>query len=318
MEMPLESLFLYILSLAVVVAACWLGLGLVKTFRLPFLSSFLGFLVTINIVGLLNLIVSDLAPRLLQDISPLSMETVYILFGLIGFPLIAIALYFYLTFIGGILDERLSPAFRLTYIILWIVLFGGLLLRIHFALEQRPSSLAQLMSFVSGAIVFIIPFAALTYLMFRTARSSRIEGKRELMTFAVVSMLCYVLFFAAFFFTQSGWSLVWVVPLCLFAASVLPVLVLRKILSVYGRPLLPGKFADPEMQRLREKYQLSAREGEILDLLLKGKSNKDIEKELFISPHTVRNHIHNIYQKLAVSSRLQLLNLVRTWPESPP
>jgi DNA-binding NarL/FixJ family response regulator len=70
------------------------------------------------------------------------------------------------------------------------------------------------------------------------------------------------------------------------------------------------------MQQFRDKHQLSAREGEILDLLLKGKSNKDIEKDLFISHHTVRNHIHNMYQKLNISSRLQLINLIHTWFES--
>ncbi|MBN1223002.1 MAG: helix-turn-helix transcriptional regulator [Candidatus Aminicenantes bacterium] len=314
--MPVASFLLYLLSLAVVITACWLALGLVKTFRLHFISSFLGFLVTINIVGLLNLVVSDLAPTLLKDISPLSMETVYILFGLIGFPLIAIALYFYLTFIAGILDEGLSPAFRMVYIVLWIVLFGGLLVRIHFALEQKSLFMAQVMSLISGAVVFLIPIGGLAYLMFRTARSSRTEGKEGMMTFALVSLICFVLFFAAFFFSQTGWALMWAVPLCLLAASVSPVLVLRKILSRYGRPIRLETYADPKMQPFRERYQLSAREGEILDLLLKGKSNKDIERDLFISPHTVRNHIHNIYRKLGVSSRLQLMNLIRTWLES--
>jgi DNA-binding CsgD family transcriptional regulator len=314
--MPFESLLLYLLSLAVVVTACWLALGLVKAFRLHFLSSYLGFLVTINIVGLLNLVVSDLAPTLLRDISPLSLETVYILFGLIGFPLIAVALYFYLTFITGILDEGLSPVFRIAYIVLWIVLFGGLLVRIHFALEQKSFLIGQIMSLVSGAIIFIIPIGALIYLIFRTVRSSRTAGKKGLMTFAVISIVCYFLFFAAFFFLQRGWIFLWAVPFCLLTASILPVLVLRKILSRYGRPILPETFADPGMQRFRANFQLSAREGEILDLLLKGKSNKDIERELFISHHTVRNHIYNIYQKLGVSSRLQLLNLIRTRLES--
>ena len=69
------------------------------------------------------------------------------------------------------------------------------------------------------------------------------------------------------------------------------------------------------MQQLGDKFQLSAREVEILDLLLKGKSNKDMERDLFISHHTVRNHVHNIYQKLNISSRLQLMNLIRTWVE---
>ncbi len=313
--MTLESLLLYILALAVVVMACWLALGLVKTFRLYFLSSYLGFLVTINVVGLLNLVVSDLAPDLLKNISPLGMETVYMLFGLVGFPLIAIAFYLYLTFIAGILDEGMSPVFRIGYIILWILLFGGLLIRIQYALKEKDSQLLQTLNKASGLIIILIPVAALVYLMLQTVQSSRVEGKRGLVIFALVSLLCFVLFFAGFFFSQAGTSSRWAVPICLLVASIAPILVLRKILARYGRSIRLETFDDARMQQFRDKFQLSAREGEILDLLLKGKSNKDIERDLFISHHTVRNHVHNIYQKLSISSRLQLMNLIRTWLE---
>lgn len=101
----------------------------------------------------------------------------------------------------------------------------------------------------------------------------------------------------------------------LVASDLAPVLVLRNILSRYGRPLHAKTFTALRMQQFREHFKLSTREGEILDLLLKGKSNKEIERGLFISHHTVRNHVHNIYQKLGISSRLQLMNLVRTWLE---
>jgi DNA-binding CsgD family transcriptional regulator len=53
-----------------------------------------------------------------------------------------------------------------------------------------------------------------------------------------------------------------------------------------------------------------AREQETLRLVLQGASNKDIERKLFISASTVRNHLYNIYQKLGVKNRLELINLV--------
>jgi ligand-binding sensor domain-containing protein/DNA-binding CsgD family transcriptional regulator len=59
-----------------------------------------------------------------------------------------------------------------------------------------------------------------------------------------------------------------------------------------------------------DSYGLTAREQEILRLILQGASNKDIERKLFISASTVRNHIYNIYQKLGVRSRLELINLI--------
>jgi DNA-binding CsgD family transcriptional regulator len=57
-------------------------------------------------------------------------------------------------------------------------------------------------------------------------------------------------------------------------------------------------------------YQVSKREQQITELILRGKSNKEIEEALFISLHTVKNHIYNLYQKLGVKSRGQLVNFI--------
>jgi DNA-binding NarL/FixJ family response regulator len=48
---------------------------------------------------------------------------------------------------------------------------------------------------------------------------------------------------------------------------------------------------------------LSAREGEVLALVAKGKSNREIATELVISERTVARHMSNIFTKLDVSSR---------------
>jgi len=58
------------------------------------------------------------------------------------------------------------------------------------------------------------------------------------------------------------------------------------------------------------KYNITQREQEIINLLLGGKNNKKIAELLFISPSTVRNHIYRIYQKLNVKNRLQLANRI--------
>jgi DNA-binding NarL/FixJ family response regulator len=53
---------------------------------------------------------------------------------------------------------------------------------------------------------------------------------------------------------------------------------------------------------------LTERELEILDLLAKGYLYKEIAAELFISNHTVKKHIYNIYGKLHVQTRTEALN----------
>lgn len=54
---------------------------------------------------------------------------------------------------------------------------------------------------------------------------------------------------------------------------------------------------------------LSEREMEILKEMVTGKNYKAIGEKLFISPLTVRKHTANIYQKLHVNSRAQIINL---------
>jgi two-component system, NarL family, nitrate/nitrite response regulator NarL len=61
-----------------------------------------------------------------------------------------------------------------------------------------------------------------------------------------------------------------------------------------------------ESSRRREKPLLSDREKEIVQLVAQGFRNKEIGEKLFIGEQTVKNHLHNIFDKLRVSDRLEL------------
>lgn len=57
------------------------------------------------------------------------------------------------------------------------------------------------------------------------------------------------------------------------------------------------------------KYNLTAREMEILELTAKGLKTPTIAEQLFISDTTVRNHLKNIFSKLGVHSRAEAVSL---------
>jgi two-component system, NarL family, nitrate/nitrite response regulator NarL len=61
-----------------------------------------------------------------------------------------------------------------------------------------------------------------------------------------------------------------------------------------------------EAGQRREKPLLSDREKEIVQLVAQGFRNREIGEKLFISEQTVKNHLHNIFDKLGVSDRLEL------------
>jgi DNA-binding NarL/FixJ family response regulator len=76
--------------------------------------------------------------------------------------------------------------------------------------------------------------------------------------------------------------------------------------------LLPtGELRKPDQPAGAEVAVLSAREGEILELVSQGLSNREIAEQLTISRYTVECHIKHIYRKLEVSSRTRAVNEAR-------
>ncbi len=79
--------------------------------------------------------------------------------------------------------------------------------------------------------------------------------------------------------------------------------------SIGGAPISPG-IASKVLKAFRNKnktvsnvdYNLSKREQEVLNHLVKGYSYKKIADEMFVSIDTIRTHIKNIYLKLQVNS----------------
>ncbi|TKJ84765.1 LuxR family transcriptional regulator [Paenibacillus sp. CFBP13512] len=59
-----------------------------------------------------------------------------------------------------------------------------------------------------------------------------------------------------------------------------------------------------------KEFGLSPREKEVLELVVKASSNKEIAAALFISEHTVKNHLTNIFNKMSVTDRAQAIAAV--------
>ena len=55
-----------------------------------------------------------------------------------------------------------------------------------------------------------------------------------------------------------------------------------------------------------EAVRLTNRERQVIDLLGEGLSNKEIATRLHIAVHTVKSHVHNVLEKLALHSRLEV------------
>lgn len=75
----------------------------------------------------------------------------------------------------------------------------------------------------------------------------------------------------------------------------------RRILGEYVQEQLPPQ----ESSRTVRDHALSKRELQLLQVLSSGASNDAIAGQMCISSHTVKTHLHNIFHKINVDSRLQ-------------
>lgn len=63
-------------------------------------------------------------------------------------------------------------------------------------------------------------------------------------------------------------------------------------------------------QTFKNAYSITTKEWEVIGLLAMGKEYRDIGELLFISPFTVKNHVHSIYQKMNIKNRFELVPLL--------
>lgn len=146
--------------------------------------------------------------------------------------------------------------------------------------------------------------------MIITAGKEKDRGKRKVIkSFAILYLLRYASVVIALPLLLIPRELRLSVLVVIFISfNVIPFLWFKAFFLPYAqglRKLVQDSFI---LEPIYEKYGISRREKEILELMLTGKNNKEIGKVLFISYHTVKNHVYNLYQKLGVKNRYELLH----------
>jgi DNA-binding CsgD family transcriptional regulator len=70
-----------------------------------------------------------------------------------------------------------------------------------------------------------------------------------------------------------------------------------------------------DLPQVATAFQLSHREIEVIQLICRGKTNKEIGDLLFISPQTVKDHLKNIMRKMKVNSRTKIMAALLNLPK---
>jgi len=311
------------LQILVIVASLLIGsisvifsYRLMRKYKLPYLSTYFYFLVFLLVFSIYSVLGSSLLRFFLENslTSTESAETIQLILIFLGVPFLILSWYMFYRFCKELTGHSLSAIFTPVYIITQAILFigyGYLLIRILQFGEDLFDLTIRLLVIAYSAITALVVSGGLLQVLILSRRSKNRQLRKS------NQLLVYM--YAAFFVIQIGllnFSLAY--PLItllfiflLFSFHVIPILFMNIFLDKnYVEPEISESF-DKLLERFVEKYGISKRETEIVELIFSGKSNKDISDSLFISLQTVKDHIHRIYLKTGAKNRVQLTNLIR-------
>jgi DNA-binding CsgD family transcriptional regulator len=306
----------YFLVLLVGAAAIAYAALMSRAYRLPFLKPVAWFLGFNNTLALINL-TSAYACANLLGFCALGRYTV--LAGILG-PAARLSqagiVYTVFAVVRGFEGRRLSRAFNRTFGIA-----AGLLLASYVVtgLLPRPSALWLWIARVQFGVFDLGVLAILGVLLSLVLKSRKIHDsaeRRAVRSFGLSYLVIYAVFVLTFWLPDA----VQFPPnaLALLAINLFPLLWFKRPFAEAYVTTAASEEDREALERFCRTRGLTSRESNILELILRGKSNAQIEKDLFISIHTVKNHITNIHQKLGVRSRWQLISLFHSGRQERP
>jgi DNA-binding CsgD family transcriptional regulator len=237
--------------------------------------------------------------------------------GLEGEPAAA-AVAWILQAAGGLLYIGAAPFF-------YHALVGVTMRQWHLVLYLLADALAVAMAAAYVAVPAVVAFgAALNSLLFATialglamiaatlGRTADPGLRRALLVFLLLTIAFFPLMWAD---AARGWLPALALPEALDGVAFpLYFLALNSLSVGFGlRYLDRPAYAEGGRPTpfFLERFGISAREAEVIALLLEGATGKEIADRLYISAKTVENHVTNIYRKVGARNRVQLFRLIR-------
>jgi len=288
---------------------------LVKIYSFNYLKQILKYLILYNVFILLSLVIKYLDLNVFKsittDIFSWKFNIFFISIIVSGHSLNYILIKIFLEFRERYFSKGVNQFFFRFFIIL-MTLIGVFLIFDTSFLSEKSAITFRVLLFLS---VFFVEFLILLVHLFVRMRSILKENNWLYKSFGLLLTLKYWFLISLILFLPEIKSLP---PFYkgIFASiiyilfNVLIFIWLKFIFKKRVKTILNILDADKVLEPLLQKYKISKREKDIVELKKKKKNNKEIEEKLFISYHTVKNHIYNIFQKFKVKNRYELINLI--------
>jgi len=168
--------------------------------------------------------------------------------------------------------------------------------------------------FIFNLVIYNLEFLIIISFYFIWSRIIKDADKKRIgKLFALFYIICNSLSLLALIFIMQiniSEMQLWIIQLFMLSIFIVaPFLWIKFVFIKYAQTMSRLINSNMNLETVYTKYSISEREKEIIQLIIDGKGNNEIKEKLFISYHTVKNHLSNIYRKLNVSNRHELIHL---------
>jgi DNA-binding CsgD family transcriptional regulator len=290
---------------------------MMKRFETPFTSSFFYYMVFIYIFGTYSLagtgLLEHLFTRMEVDQQVIHSASLYAIF--LGLPFLALAKFMFLRSILDFFQKKPTTTFTVIYFLCLLtafVLYGIYMVRLtRFELGEYQQ-LRQIQHWAFIALMLTIYLSAFLYMLLASAKLTDLPAKRYIRIFGFWYLAFMVLTVTPLTLTAYHPLFRQVFFLIFLSWHLIPILFMNIYLNKFqeDESTLPDDFETRLLVFVGEN-EISKRECEVVRLICRGLSNKEISETLFISLQTVKDHTHRIFVKTGVRNRVQLSNMIR-------
>ncbi len=284
--------------------------GLQRRYRQAYLPAYTLYLGSWGILALVAVVQFILATPLIPAESWLHLT-------LAANPLVhlvvAVSLYFFSSFMAQLAGWKLSRLFNVLYSALW----GGSAVVIAILAAQPPAEISSyplVLSVVQYLLRTVTFWGWGLYLLFHLRKIDDLLERRFLRNWVILLLAGYAAFDLSIRIPRASDYVIATLQACFNLPALFYLSHFLRRRSV-ARPFETNQ---PDLSAILAPLDVSPRETEIVDLILRGFSNKEIASRLFISVDTVKKHSYNVYKKLGVQNRVQLSYFVQNrpgWPQ---
>ncbi|HLP46612.1 MAG TPA: helix-turn-helix transcriptional regulator [Candidatus Kapabacteria bacterium] len=315
--MGIIALVFYFFSLATSVAMIVFSHRLLKQYAYKFLNFYFYYVIFFYVFGFLNFTSRLILAQIFAP-GPSTVNATSQVIGVTALPVFLISLFFAMSWIRDLVGKRIPIRLKMIYWTSQAVLLTAFLYGVATLAKTNDFSLAGPIFEVVTTIELLIILIILLQVYFYARAIEDTNRKQLAMNLGHMYIVGFFLMtiFGKFiripyYIYPAELSFQIVVTFLFFFINIPPLFYLYVFLNKHH-----GEWGAhvPEPARLRDwytRYDITAREEEIIDLIMEGKTNEEIGDELFISTKTVKNNISSIYKKLGAKNRVQLTNMIR-------